>query len=305
MPQTVLGGAAANEDPNPGINENPAVGTPENPPAGNPAPSGNPPAFDFAKIVGENGALSENWRDALPESIRAEKSLDSIKTIQTLAQSYVHAQKSIGANKVAIPTENSTEDEWNAFYRACGRPEKVEDYKHDKVQLPEGIVLDETLLGNFRDFAFKHGLSQKAYEAALAFDVQRLQNQIDAANAAKDREFEETTQKLHTEYGDKFDAFIAQCNKAMNTFGLTKVLEEKGLLSNYSVIKALAAIGGKIGESKLKANEITPVADDLQGRIDAIRNNPEDPFFKKNHPAHNARVAEMANLLAAQSKVKK
>ncbi|MBQ6352029.1 MAG: hypothetical protein IJJ28_02025, partial [Lentisphaeria bacterium] len=109
-----------------------------------PPPQQTPPEeFDFAKMVGAEGALAENWREGLPESIRSEKCLDSIKTIGTLAQSYVHAQKSMGANKVAIPGENATPEEIDAFHKALGRPDKMEDYSTDKVELPEGIVLDD------------------------------------------------------------------------------------------------------------------------------------------------------------------
>ena len=87
-------------------------------------PQNTPPAqsaggtFDFARMVGAEGALAENWRDGLPENIRGEKCLEPIKTIGTLAQSYVHAQHAIGANKVAIPGENSTPEEWAEFYKA-------------------------------------------------------------------------------------------------------------------------------------------------------------------------------------------
>ena len=157
---------------------------------------------------------------------------DSIKTIGALAQSYVHAQHSIGANKIAIPGENATPEEWNAFYKACGRPDTEDGYSHDKVELPDGVVLDDAQVGKFRRFAFENGLSQKAFEAALAFDAQRVREHLEAEDAAHNAEYDQTLAKLRTEFGGEFETVVAQCDKAMRTFGLTDVFREKGLLNN-------------------------------------------------------------------------
>lgn len=262
-------------------------------------------AFDFGKMVGAEGAFSENWREGLPENIRGEKCLDSIKTVGALAQSYVHAQRAMGANRIAVPGENSTPEEWSAFYKACGRPDTEEDYRHDGVELPEGIVLDDSQVAQFRKFAFEHGMNQKTFEAALAYDVQRLQAQQQAAIDAHNAEYTETLGRLKQEYGGEFDVVVAQCNKAMETFGLTKVMREKGLLNNYTIIKALAGIGEKMGESKLKGDGAQLSAGNPASRLAEIQGNPDDPYYKKEHPAHNARVAEVNGLLAAMAKAGK
>ena len=296
--KTILGGG---EPAATGLTGEPTVS------GGDPAPPVETPPqeFDFAKMIGAEGALAENWREGLPESIRNEKCLDSIKTIGTLAQSYVHAQKAIGANKVAIPGENATPEELNEFYKALGRPDKLEDYSTEGVELPEGVVLDEDQVKEFRKFAFEHGIPQKTFAQALAFDAKRVQQQIAAEAAAQKAEHDATLTKLRTEFGGSFETVVAQCNKAMETFGLTEVLREKGLLNNYTIIKALAGIGERIGESRLKGGEGTPAAGDPQSRLDEIRNNPDDPYYKKDHPAHNARVAEVNGLLAAIAKSSK
>lgn len=261
-------------------------------------------AFDYGKMIGAEGALADNWREGLPENIRGEKCLDSIKTIGTLAQSYVHAQRAIGANKVAIPGDNSTPEEWNEFYKACGRPDKEDEYKSDGVKLPEGIVLDEGQVKEFRKFAFDHGIPQKTFEAALAFDVARVEKMQQAAQAAHEAEYQETLSKLRGEFGGRFETVVAQCNKAMDTFGLTNVLREKGLLNNYTIIKALAGIGERIEESKLKGGEAQSMTNDPATRLAEIQGNPDDPYYKKEHPAHNARVAEVNGLLAAMARAK-
>ena len=259
-------------------------------------------AFDYGKMVGADGALAENWREGLPEGIRGEKCLDSIKTIGTLAQSYVHAQHWMGG-KISVPGEHATQAEWDAFYKACGRPDSAESYKTGNV--PEGVELDGEQVKAFQEFAFKHGFTQKTYEAAVAFDLARAAQAREAAEAAQTAEYNETLGKLRTEFGGNMETVVAQCNKAMNTFGLTDVLREKGLLNNYTVIKALAGIGERISESKLKGDGGNFAAADPEVRMAEIMNNPDDPYYKREHPGHNARVAEMNRLLAQAAQRKK
>lgn len=259
-------------------------------------------AFDFGKMITAEGGFADNWREALPENIRNEKCLDNIKTFGALAQSYVHAQKAMGSKRVAVPGETSTPEEWNEFYKALGRPDAEGDYKHDGVELPEGISLDDEQVASFRKFAFAHGMSQKTFEAALAYDVKRSQAAYQAAIDAHNAEYNATLGKLKQEYGSNFDTVVGQCNKAMETFNLTEVMREKGLLNNYTIIKALASIGEKIGESKLKGGEGISSGNDPASRLQEIRNNPDDPYYLKEHPAHKARVAEVNGILAALAK---
>jgi hypothetical protein len=307
MSETLLNGTPEN---NSGVDQNNVItggGA-----GGGGAQGGNPAPFDFKSMLGDAGEFSENWRDGLPEGIRSEKCLDNIKNIGALANSYVHAQRAIGANKVALPNENSSDEDWAAFYKACGRPETETGYTTDGIQLPEGVTLDQSAVDSFRKFAFEHGFNQKTFNAALAYDVERVQQQAAAQAAAQQAEYNDTLAKLKTEetngdlrkqYGNDFatvNAVIQQCNKAMNTFGLTEALGKAGLLNNYDVIKALAKIGASMSESRMKGGEDgIKHLPDPQSRLNEIRNNPDDPFYKKEHPAHEARVQEVNNLLAA------
>ena len=164
--QTILGG----ED-NSAILENTVV----TPAAGDPATADTTTqTFDYTKMVNADGGLAENWREALPEDIRNERCLDSIKTVGTLAKSFVSAQKMIGANKIALPGENATPDEIDAFHRALGRPDKQEAYSVEGIELPDGIELDDQMVEGFREYAFKHGMSQKDFAEAIAFVMETI-----------------------------------------------------------------------------------------------------------------------------------
>nr|DAG18444.1 MAG TPA: putative protease [Caudoviricetes sp.] len=274
--------------------EPPAAAAPASAPAVVAAPA-VPLTFD--KVIGPDGTLSDNWRDLLPETIRGEKSLDSIKNLNVLAQSYVHAQRAIGANKVAIPGPNATPEEIDAFQRSLGRPETADGYQLEiPKDLPEGLVYSDENMKAFREFAFQKGWSQQQAADAVAFQRQILEKQYQEQTAAAEAEYAQTETKLRTEYGDRFDATIAQCNKAVETFGVGEVLKNAGLLNNYEVIKMFARIGESLSESRLKQPEAT-VQPNAQSRYEELYNNPESAYWKQDHPGHAAAVAEVTQLV--------
>ena len=81
---------------------------------------------------------------------QSQKSLETIQTflkfteIDALAKSYINATRMIGQDKVAVPNENSTDDQWNEVYSKLGRPESADKYKldanSDVVPIDEGAI---------------------------------------------------------------------------------------------------------------------------------------------------------------------
>ena len=163
---------------------------------------------------------------------------------------------------------------------------------------------DDSQVEEFRKFAFDNGMSQKTFEAALKFELSRNKAAYEKQTAAAQKEYDETLAKLQGEYGGNLPNVIRQCDSALNQFGLKDVLASNGLLNNYEVIKALANIGAKIGESQMKGDGGVPNVSSPADRLAEIRNNYDDPYYKKDHPQHKARVAEVNNLLAMLDKAK-
>ena len=67
-------------------------------------------------------ATPQTFVDTLDESIRGEPSLKNFNDANTLAKSYLSAQRMIGLDKIAIPNQNSSQEEWNAAFNCLGRP---------------------------------------------------------------------------------------------------------------------------------------------------------------------------------------
>ena len=49
---------------------------------------------------------SSDWLDSIDEALKTEPSLSDIKDVNSLAKSYVHAQKMIGADKIKCRESN-------------------------------------------------------------------------------------------------------------------------------------------------------------------------------------------------------
>jgi hypothetical protein len=256
------------------------------------------PAADFSGIIDKDGFFSENWRQALPEDIRGESCLDSIKNISTMAKSFVSAQKMVGKNKISLPGENSTEEEWGAFYSALGRPEKAESYSLDGVEIPDGISLNEDSVTAFKEFCFSNGMSQKVFEQAVAWDIKRSEEAREAQIRAYNQEYDETLSKLKAQYGEDLDARISQVDKALTTFGIKDIFVERGLTNNYRIFEALANIGASISESKLKGGAVQATFTTPKQQLDDLYADRSGPLYDPNHPKHEQAVAEAKRLIS-------
>ena len=247
-------------------------------------------------LAGTDGALAANWRESLPAEIKGAKSLDAIKSVQALAMGYVSAQKLVGADRsrmLSVPSDKATPEEWGKVYDALGRPKTAADY-----QSPEDIqFVDDAQKTAINQRFFDAGLSQKQVDAVLG--VYRDAVKQSTESEARDQEI--TVQELKKEWGFTYGEKINAANAALKQTGMLEALKGSPLLNDGKFIRCLAALGEHMGESKLAAGSAAPDTS-VDDKISEIKGNPKDPYFDPGHPAHAARVAEMARLLALKQK---
>lgn len=140
-----------------------------------------------------------------------------------------------------------------------GAPEKYE-FKFD-----DGIIVDETILGEFADFAKEKGLNQEDAQKIADFGPKIAQHIAEKQMA----QMEETTNAWANEMktdkeigGDKLDENLAVAKKALDTLGtpeLSKLLgrfdaEENpggtGFGNHPEVIRFFHKVGTSLGEDK-------------------------------------------------------
>lgn len=242
-----------------------------------------------------------NWKDSLPDDLKAEKALESIQDIPGLAKSYIHAQKMIGSDKIPVPNKYATDEDWQAVYNKLGRPESPDAYEF---KFDDNSSIDENALQGFKEAAHKHGLLPKQAEGIMNFYNEMTQNYIQDLNSKSEQGRMSAEQTLKKEWGAAYDNKLQQAgavaNKYLDNEFTNLTLSDGTKLGDHpEFIKAFANIASELGEDNLvQANGpqyMTP--QELDKQIRELQQ-PGSAYWNKNHPGHAAAVQEVQDLLA-------
>ena len=245
----------------------------------------------------------ETWHQGLPEELRAEKSLESFKHAKDkdeltslLARSFVSTKKMVGKDKITVPNERSSPEEWDAYFKAGGRPDTAEDYR---LATPEGFpeeiavqVFPEGRLAKWQDLFFKSGLSKKAVDTFITeyakdqiADYQRIQQEKETAKL-------ELISKLSTEYGAAYQQKLHLGDMAIEDFaGDNQELKESlaYLRDDPNAVRMIVHFGEMLAEGKPPSYSAIPTPGDYQDQIDKLMS---DPLYTKGTQTQRMRIAE-------------
>ena len=240
-----------------------------------------------------------DWRAALSDELRADKSLENIKDIPSLAKSYIHAQKLVGADKIPVPNKHATEDDWNAVYSKLGRPETADGYKFN---LPEDQKVDENGLKVFADHAHKLGLLPNQAEGMVKFYNEMQANQTKEQDSTALAARQKAVDELQTEWGQAYKQKVDQANNVVASvfppgFMSTNLADGTKLGDHPAVIKAFADLASKMGEDKIvQADGPTYLTPKQIDKEIATLQAPGSAYWDKNHPNHKIAVEEVQSL---------
>lgn len=245
-----------------------------------------PPTPETAPLVDSEGNFREGWTNVLDEDIRDSSYLKEVKSVQGMARSTVSARGMVGKDKIAKPTEASSEDEWAEFHKAGGRPDTAADYAFARPEeLPEEYYSQE-LATAAQELFHKLGISKKQADALFEFNNNTVITQL--TQKAQNAELEATILKdgLYADWGNAYEQKKHFGNKAIEE-GTSGDADFKERLTQKfgndpDFIRFAANIGGKFQEAgSIKIDSIpTPV--DIQKQIDdAMGNAAYKPGWKK------------------------
>jgi hypothetical protein len=245
-------------------------------------------------------AASVGFFDSLPEDLRAEPSLRNFTDPVSLAKSYVHAQRMIGADKIPLPGKSATDDEWRQVYKRLGAPDSAKGYDF-KVGAD---VMRDTEIEAFRTAAFEAGLNSKQAGRIAQF----LEGTVTQSRAAMEEGADAVRyageQELRQEWGQAFDQQVQLAHKAAVTFlGNTDLLDsvelaDGRLLGDHpAIVKMFANLAKEIGEDNLlgDASELVMTPAEAQNKISEMTRQ-GTPYWDKFHPEHRAYVDEALRL---------
>ena len=243
----------------------------------------------------------KSWKETISEEFRNDPNISKFTEIDALAKSYINATRMIGQDKVAIPNENSTDDQWQEVYGKLGRPESADKYKLE-VQ-SETAPLDEGAIKQFAENAHQLGLNNKQAQGILEFYKNSMEGSAQQARIDTETYQANAEQELRKEWGKSYDNNIkkaAQVAKAnMNSEILDLTLSDGRRLGDHpEIIKGFANIANLMSEDKMigTGEDNTTSGRDLNEEISKIVNDRDGPYWNKSHPDHDKVVQQVFTL---------
>ena len=249
---------------------------------------------------------STDWKASLSDEIKADKSLENIKDIESLAKSYVHAQKLVGSDKIPVPNKFATEKDWDAVYEKLGRPKDATGYKYE---IGENTKINEDALKTFSDQAHKLGLlPTQANGVVKWYNDMAAQQQQDADTVAIGaREQSETS--LKKEWGQAYEQQTSKsAHVALQVFDaefLNKNLADGTKIGDHpTFIKAFATLADKMGEDSITqaSGPAYQTPDQIEKHIGELTQQ-GSAYWDKRHPNHDLAVKEVLALREQKNSV--
>ena len=241
------------------------------------------------------------WKDSISEEYRKDPNIEKFTEADALAKSYINAVKMIGQDKLAIPTNNSTEEAWNEVYDKLGRPESAEKYSLDAKS--KVVSLDENAVKQFAETSHKLGLNNKQAQGLLEFYKQNMEGTAQQAKIDTETAQAQAEQELRSEWGREFDTKVKQAGSLAKANMKPEILDMT--LSNGTrlgdhpeIIRGFAKIAGMMAEDKIVSTESESVQSNqsIQDEIDTIINDRASPYWNKSHPNHDKQVQQVYTL---------
>lgn len=246
----------------------------------------------------------------LPEDIRAEPSLATIKDLPTLAKGYVAAQKLIGAKRIALPGENATEQQLNEFFDSIGRPKTHDAYDFGELKFKDPTMkVDESALTLTKQQMHKLGLTPKQARGVIDYYKSLVDTGYDKQSGERINQSQAQVESLKTTWGDKFDQNVEVARSVIKKFGgeqageIMQFLDQSGLGNNAPLAMLLHKIGSSIMEDHADAGGSgsgLPLNDQARARteIDQLKMDKEflAAFGDARNVGHRAAVERWMNL---------
>lgn len=258
---------------------------------------------------GGAGAPVENpFLATLPEEFRADPALKDIKDIGGLTKGYINAQSMVGKDKLIMPGEKATPEEWGAFYQRLGRPEKPEGYEFKDDTIPEQIYGRQEILQEMRTAMHAAGIPKKAAEAIFGKYGEVMNKHFKALTDKVLETRNASIAQLQKEWGADYEKNMAVSKAAVKKFDTTgefaKYLDETKLGDDPRMIKYLNEVAKNFGPDKIIGGGDGGTGGDAQqeamAKLEAQKKDPEfvKSLMEKNHPKHKENSAERSRLFA-------
>ena len=256
---------------------------------------------DTPQTIEQPSTVAKSWKETISEEFRNDPNISKFTEIDALAKSYINATRMIGQDKVAVPNENSTDDQWNEVYAKLGRPESADKYKFEVKS--DIVSLDEGAIKQFAENAHQLGLNNRQAQGILEFYKNSMEGSAQQSKVDTETAQAQAEQQLRQEWGKTFEenvkkaGSVAKANLGVDVLDM-QLKDGTRLGDHPDIIKGFAKIADMMSEDKIVATESENVDQgrDLEQEISRIMNDRSGPYWNKGHPEHDKIVQQVYTL---------
>ena len=237
-----------------------------------------------------------SFNEMLSEDIRSDPSVVKFTDANAMAKSYISLSNMIGNDKVVIPRDSATPDEWRAVYNKLGAPDNADAYQF------EG--LDDGAATALRQQAYDAGLTQAQANKMVEFYNGQMSGFTDDFNSTAEQSVSENKAALEQEWGKAFEQNVnIAARTAKYLLGSTDMFDEIQLADGSylgdspEIVKLFHKLGQEFGEDKIigETTELVMTPDQADRKIAELMA-PGTPYRDRDHPEHDHYVEEVTKL---------
>ena len=286
-------------DGTPGFGGSPMEGNNEPQGSGTPDPT-LPPSDDTP------GTPAYQYPETLDQSYHGNKSLikfaneDGSFDYGKLSQSYIQLEQHLGKDKMPIPGEQSSAEDWKSAFTKMGLPESLENYALENT-LPEGYEADNALIDGFKAVAYEANILPHQSQAVMNFFNEFSIKGIEAKKDAQAASVAAGMEALKTEWGESYEGRAKNANDALSQFATKEdiqAMSDAGMLTNPAFFKVFDQVAKGLGEESFTppgGGTFGMSPDDIDMEIAKLQ---QDPAHQQTmHPQHEAAINKMMVLL--------
>lgn len=243
----------------------------------------------------------ENWKEAVPEDLRNDPSMQAIKDIPGLMKSYVNAQRMIGADKIVVPNKYDDGTQLREALIKLGLPKEVDEYKINKA---DGLEIADEMISNFASKAHELGVLPNQAEALFNHILGEHSASTNKEIEDYNKQIIEEQEALKQEWGQGYEANIDLARKAANHLAdgnqeLLEHLTSPTIGGDPKMVKIFSKIGAMLKEDNIISdakNNWGKTPEDAKREYMDIMGDPNHPYNNGKHPSHAAAVKEVSKL---------
>lgn len=243
-----------------------------------------------------------DWREGLDVSIKSHPAIAKYKSVGDMAKGFVEAQKLIGVDKIPVPGEKATKEDWDMVFDRLGRPKAADGYTLPSLKFPDGYPAPkDEFMKEFKTKALELGMLPAQVNGLYEWFMNEQIGEFNQFGQARETERSQAENSLRKLWGKAFEQNYAIAEQAVNKYGSEKFvnkLKETGLNNDPDMIEFIANMAKNLSEDKIagKPQGYTLSPEEALAEIAKIKGDPKHPYWSKLHPEHDYAMQKMKDL---------